>query len=260
MKSFVVLILACFCVGCHGEGVRFTSLHLTNDLPDTFKQRNLYPDESGILKYKLTELVGTVIYKEKGENAYSVKKVILKADYKPTLEVANEALAPIFDALVNKSAGTKGSYLAFAASLDGNDVATVSIRDRNIVHVDNKDVPWELLVQEAKSEKGSASERYWIQGAMLSSLDVTKLVEIKSDASGVLGSTFGVEGKVYNKQSEARHEYKISVRLLNLDKLADKTAEHNLLPIFEILKDPGVQKSFEATGIEIDTVRGTVVR
>jgi hypothetical protein len=251
MKRIACVVLAWMFVGCW-TGIRFAPQYPTNDLPDSFKKRVIYPDESGTLKYKLTQLLGRVVYKEPGVDAYDVKRVVLKPGYATALGLISEADGQIFEGLVDKSAGGKGSYLTFSGSLSTKEVATVSIKDRNVVFVNNNDVPWDLLVEEAKSPKNSpATRRYWIQGALLASLDITRFAEIEADAKGVLGPTIGVEGKVYNKQSQAIHDYKISVQLIDLDRLADKAAVHSLLPLSEILKDPSVLKDLQVTGIEI---------
>ena len=55
---FFLLLMSC----C--SGVKFSPLPLTRDIPETFKNRNLYPDPSGLIRYKLTQIVGSVLYAE----------------------------------------------------------------------------------------------------------------------------------------------------------------------------------------------------
>jgi hypothetical protein len=250
MKTIVYAIIVCAFIGC--GGVSFEALRLSNDLPESFKQRNLYLDESGTVKYKLTELVGRVIYQDSSAHRNDTKTVILAKDYVPALEVIKDADGQIFEGLVNKEASAKGSYLAFAGSLSSKQVASVTIADRNIVYVNNKDIPWAMLLDEAKLSAPKPSiRRLWIQGALLSSIDITKLDSIGSNASGVVGPTLGVEGKVYNKKSESIHDYRVSVLAVDLDKLAELNNVKHLLPITEILKDPEVLKKLYATGVEL---------
>ncbi len=109
--------------------------------------------------------------------------------------------------------------------------------NRSIVFVDNNDVPWDALLKEAKAPKVNPStRRYWIQGALLASLDVARFTEISSNASAVVGATFGAEGKVYNKAGQEIHDYKISVHLIDLDKLADKSPESITILMSDTLK------------------------
>jgi hypothetical protein len=256
MRTLALMLLSCIFLGCPKPGVTFDPLRLTNDLPDTFKKRNLYPDESGILKYKLTELVGRVIYKTPSTEYYSVKKVILNPDYSPVIELISDADGQVFEGLVDRNAALKGSYLAFASDLSVKEVATVSIRDRHTVIVKNKDIPRDSLVAEAEAvQKDSLTRRFWVQGAMLTSLDVARFSEISANASGVVGATFGAEGHVYNKQSQGIHDYRISVLLIDLDGLEELTKRHSILPITELLKDPEVLKGLQATGIVIAKVQ-----
>jgi hypothetical protein len=215
---------------------------MTSDLPDSFKQRNVYPDKSGIWKYKLTQMVGAVVYQEPGQDTYDLKKVVLPNGYTPMLEVIKDADGLVFDGTVNKSAGVKGSYLSFAASLDENEIATFTVTDRNIVFIDNQTVPWDLLHAEAIAAKPNpATRRYWIQGVLLSTLDATQFSEISGNASGVVGPTMGAQAKVYNqsKISKAVHDYRISVQFVDLDKLAQKFPDKVMPAIADILRVVG---------------------
>lgn len=253
MKS-ILFIFSLLLFGC--SGVKFSSVPLTADIPETFKQRNLYPDESGIIKYKLTQLVGSVLYAEPNAKYFDLKKIILKKDYKPYLEVISETDGKVFTGTINKSNNFSASYLSFAASLSSNQLATFSVRDRNIVFIDNNDVPWEALIEEAKITNDNPSRRrYWVQGALLASLDAYKFSEIESDASAVVGPTFGAEGKVYNKGEEEIHDYKISIHLIDLDKLSHFLSNPNIT--ITSFTDSKFVEEISASNVQLLLIRGS---
>jgi hypothetical protein len=228
MRFYPLCTILAICVlfgGCpfSSDGVRFSDVTLTNDIPQSFKDRNVYPDQSGILKYKLEQIAGSIIYHEPNAEYYDLKKIVLPKNYHPVLEIVKDDLGKVFEGTVNRNAAVKGSYLSFAASLDAKSIATFSIRDRVMVFVNSDDVPWEALVREARVQKPNpATKRYWIQGALMSSLDAVMLTEISANASAVVGPTLGAEAKVYNKSGQEIHDYKISVHLIDLDKLAQE--------------------------------------
>jgi hypothetical protein len=247
MKQLFFGFMLCMFVGC--GGVTFEATRLTNDLPETFKQRNLYLDESGTLRYKLTEIVGRVIYQDSAAHRSDVRTVILPESYVPVLEVIKAGDGLVFEGMVDRNAATKGSYLAFAGSLSSKQVAMVSIQDRNLVFIQNRDIPRAKLIEEARQSVPNPSiRRLWIQGALLSSIDIATLDSISRSASGVVGTTIGVEGNVYNKKAEAIHDYRISILALDLDRLAEMDRGTHLLPIAELLNDPNVLKRLSVIG------------
>jgi hypothetical protein len=223
MRYIILLLITSFILGC---GIKFNSVQFTKDVPDSFKDRVVYNDESGLMKYKLTQLVGCVLYEKAPSGHYDMTKVILKKDYEPKLEIIDDANGKIFEGTINQSASIKGSYLSFAASFAENEIATFLIRDRNLVFIDRNDIPDSLLKVEAETPKNDPTKkRYWVRGVILSSIDASCYTEISSNQSGVVGPTVGVEGTVYNKSGREINDYRISLCLLNLDNYSAKTTK-----------------------------------
>ena len=175
------------------------------------------------------------------------------------MEIIKDEDGGVFVGIINKTDNMKGSYLSFAASLSSEEVATFSIRDRNIVFVNNEDVPWDELKAEAKVfNNNPLYRRFWVQGALLASLDVSRYSKIESDASGVVGPTFGVENKVYNKGQEEIHDYKISLYLIDLDKLSQFLAN----PSFNETSflDPNILQDLSPGIVEILKIKDSDIK
>lgn len=213
-----LLLLSC-------SGVKFSQVPLTTEVPAHFLTRNLYADESGLMRYKLPQLVGSVLHVPT-TGSTSLAKVVLREGYTPKLEVIPEAEGKIVSLFVDQGASLSGSYLSFAASLSQEEVARVTICDRNLVHIANSDIPWELLRREAKNRPSSfTGRRLWVRGALLSSVDGSRFTKINADASAVLGETLGAKGNVYNRQGSELHDYRISMDVLDLDALSTHVAD-----------------------------------
>lgn len=201
--------------------------------PAYFSARNSFPDESGLYRYKLTELPGRILYRKPGETKYHFRKVVLKDGYQPRLEVVPDADGRIFDAVIDSKIAASATYLALSASVDAKSMASVHVQDRVLSFIANADVPWTALSSEAGPLEDN-SERYWIQGVLMASLDYTKATEVDLKAGGKLSEAFGANGKVYNKADAATHDYRLSLELIDLRQLAlaNKNMSPSLLPDF----------------------------
>jgi hypothetical protein len=220
MKKAAIYLMAIVCIGC---GVRFKNASFNLTLPDYFKARNLY-DKTDIWRFKMPELVGSVLYLEPKSESYERGRRIAREGYVAKLEVIEDSERKVYYSRVDRSIAAEGSYLLFAANLDASQMADVNIEDVSLVFINDADIPWEELIAEAKRPKSNPeTSRYWVQGALLSTLTINYYTEISSSASGVVGETFGAKGKVYNKQSAASRDFRISLELIDLDKLASAT-------------------------------------
>jgi len=214
-------VLTTFLVGC--TGVKFNSVEMNNSLPEELKNRSLFRDESGLMRYRLTELVGSVLFSTQTPGVYDLRKVILADNYRPKLETVKEEEGKLYTATVDSGAAAEGSYFSFAAKLSAEQIAGVTIQDMALVFVLNNDVPWRKLVSEAHtSNPDPSAKRYWVQGALLTLQSISNFTKISADANGVVGPTMGAKGNVYNKQGLEFRDYKISLRLVDLDKLAQE--------------------------------------
>ena len=185
-----------------------------------FANRNRLPDESGIYRYRLATLPGRVLYKDPGDANYELKSVVLKSGYRPSLEPIKEGDGRIYEGMINQKIAASATYIAISAALDAKSLASVHIQDRVISFIENEDVPWDLLgVEGRKPKPAPGGKRYWVQGALMASLDYRTATEVDVSAGGKLTEAFGANGKVYSKSDSSTHDYRISVYLIDLDNL-----------------------------------------
>jgi hypothetical protein len=222
-RAVVGIFLLVGLAGCDRGGdvhALFDDVPINNQLPKNLKDRNLFDDPSGLYKFNPAELVGWVVNIEPDAKVYVFRKFILAPGYAPIVKSIPEKEGKLFDATIDKGADVSASYLSFAAAFDAKQVATVSIRDWANIFVKNNDVPWDALVREAAVPKENpATGRYWIQGALLTSVDASIFQEANANAK-FAGPTFGANGKVFSKSSEEVHDNLISVQILDIDGLA----------------------------------------
>lgn len=229
MKRAVVFLLAIFimAIAFIGCGVRFKDAPINLELPDDFKTRNLL-DRTAIWRFNMPELVGTVLYLEQ-DGSYSRHRRFVKEGYVAKLRLVEDSEKKIYSSRIDRGIAAEGSYLVFAAKLDAKQIAEVNIEDVSHVFINDADIPWERLVEEAKAQASNPDiSRYWVQAALLSTIKIDYYSEISANASGVVGETFGAKGTVYNKQSTTVHDYKISLLLIDLDRLRSTARQMTL--------------------------------
>jgi len=230
MKKTILCLLVISGIAC---GVKFKDAPINLSLPDYFKARNLY-DRTDIWKFKLPELVGFVIA-DSGSGTYDRLRRIVKEGYEAKLEIIPDADKKVYSSRIDRGAEIEGSYLLFSAGLQANQMAEVTIEDVSLAFINDADIPWERLTTEAGTHPpNSTARRFWIQAALLTTITISYYQEISANASGVVGETFGAKGKVYNKQGTTQKDFKISLELVDLDKLAASTRD---VPI-RIFKSP----------------------
>ena len=221
MKKAILCLLAVSCIAC---GVKFKDAPVNLSLPDYFKTRNLY-DRTDIWRFKLPELVGFIIA-DSGSGTYDRLRRIVKDGYEAKLEIIPDADKKVFSSRIDRGAEAEGSYLLFSAGLKANQMAEVSIEDVSLVFINDADIPWERLRTEAGTHPPNTNaRRFWIQGALLTTITINYYQEISANASGVVGETFGAKGKVYNKQGTTQRDFKISLELVDVDQLAASTRD-----------------------------------
>jgi hypothetical protein len=216
MKKAILWLLAVSCISC---GVKFKDAPVNLSMPDYFKTRNLY-DRTDIWRFKLPELVGLVIA-DSGSGTYDRLRRIVKDGYEAKLEIIPDADKKVYSSRIDRGAAVEGSYLLFSAGLQANQMAELTIEDVSLAFINDADIPWERLRAEAVIQPpNSNARRFWIQGALLTTITINYYQEISANASGVVGETFGAKGKVYNKQGTTQRDFKISLELVDMDQLA----------------------------------------
>jgi len=213
MKRWIVFLMAITFVAC---GVKFNDAPINLVMPDYFKERNLL-DRTEIWRHKLPELVGSIVYLQ-SDGSYSRHRRIVKEGYVANLELVEDPERKVYSSRIDRGAAAEGSYLVFAADLEVSQMAEVNIEDVSLVFINDADVPWEEIYAEANAQAPSTDiRRYWIQGALLTHITIDYYTKISSNASGVVGDTFGAKGNVYNKQGTTSRDFMISLELYDLD-------------------------------------------
>ena len=191
-------------------------------VPAYFSNRNVLPDESGIYRYKLTELPGRLLFKDASDTNYSLMGLVLKSGYRPTLAVIPEEEGKVYEGIINRQTAIDVSYLGLGGAIDDNSLADVQIKDRLLSFIASDDVPWSLLAAEGRRQKPTpTTKRFWIQGVLLATLDYRRATEVDLKAGGKLTEAFGANGKIYNKAESSVHDYRVSVLLVDIDALLD---------------------------------------
>lgn len=224
MRLLTIFFAATVLSSC--AGVKFSNEQLNKNLPEDYKNRNIYP-ETDIFKYKLDSLVGRVLVCKPGQASNRVYdcdlKVtrILKTDPDTKQPIPPEMITPeklVYSSKIDRGAAAQGSYLTFASSFSAEQVAELLITDSSLVFVDDNDIPVsEILSYAENNPKKEGEDRFWIQGALLATLIQRDLVKIKSDAEGVVGNTSGVKGEVYNNRGQESIDYRVSLLMPNID-------------------------------------------
>lgn len=232
MKLLLIIFSAAFLSAC--AGVKFSDERVNKNLPNDFKNRNIYP-ETDIFKYKLDSLVGRILVckpDQVNNRVYDCDlKVtrILKIDSATNHPIPPETITPerlVYSSKIDRGAAAQGSYLTFAGSFSADQVAEILITDSSLVFANDNDVPISSILSYVNSNpKQENEERFWIQGALLATLIQRDLVKIKSDAEGVVGSTSGVKGQVYNNSGQESIDYRISLLMPNIDRDFDPVQE-----------------------------------
>jgi len=229
VRILLLLPLALTLSGC--AGVRFADIPQFNRaLPDDYRNRVLWK-EVDIFKYNLAQLAGHVVTtSDPSGGRFERGARILGRDTVPTLQPIRDGT--LYHSKIDRDASVEGDYLAFAAKLSDRQTADVVIVDTSQVFIPFEEVPVEALLAEAAKERPTPStRRYYIQGVLLATVTTRYGVQIDAGASGVIGSTFGAKGKVFNEEDTVSKDVRISLLLIDLDELTKKHAALNARPM-----------------------------
>lgn len=218
-------------MGC--SGVRFGNLALNEELPEDWKNRNLYHNTS-IFKHQLQDLAGSLLQKREGETEFVRVGRVVNPGYAPALKLMDDG--KVYESKIDRGAEVQGGYLAWAAKLQANQKASVVIQDVSMVFIPYPDIPWKELSRIAISQPPARDvQRYYVQGVLLSSIVIEKYAEIEANASGVIGATIGVAGKVYTREGSVARDFRIALEIIDIDKLHSEI-------LLASDKDPDIRK------------------
>lgn len=199
-------------------GVRFADEGINKGLPEDWKNRIVYK-QTDILKYDISQIPGQILFcTDVAEGEKDCKIQVDRYVKNGTGVLIKTPEAIVYNSKIDSKASAQGSYLAFAAQIQAGHVEEVSITDSIVVYYKFEDVPIaELKRYAATVSSPPGVKRYWIQGALLSTINRNSLTEIDADAKSVIGNTAGVSGKVYNKGITIQNDYRLSFLLADLD-------------------------------------------
>jgi hypothetical protein len=188
-------------------------------LPESFVSRNVLTDPSGLVRYTLEEQVGKLLYRNLQDSSFTVTgRVLLPGDYRPTVQLIDQDQGRIYEGLLSREAAADAAYLAVATKLKGNELATLTVKDRAYSRVPNTQVPWNLLAAEARrSRPRQGTKVYWVQGVLLSSVDYKVATEFDATAGGKMTEAFAANGRLYDKSESTTYDHHVSMDLIDLD-------------------------------------------
>jgi hypothetical protein len=189
------------------DGVKFLSIAPNLDLPKAYTSRSIY--ESGVAAYEFNDLVGNIL-KIKTDNSHSPLRVgiIRTKDSDTSVHIIGEAASlNFYHSFITKGGELKGNYLAFAGGFSKDQMAEYTLFDLAYASILFSQESFDVLTKALKAwvkdhPKSDSSKRIWIKSVVLTSGLYTAGNKIKANASGVLGSTVGVNGSVYNTNTQ----------------------------------------------------------
>ncbi|MBU8900926.1 hypothetical protein KRR26_35545 [Corallococcus sp. M34] len=248
MTRYVWIALFASLLG--GCGVTFSNVpEFNKGLPEDFKRRVLW-NETDLFKYNLEQLAGHVIYSKASAAEYDRGPRLVTNGKSPSFKLIDNG--QVYHSKVDNGAKAEGSYLAFASTMSAEQTADVSIIDTAQVFIPYEDVPVDELVKIAEASAPQGVKRYYIQGVLLASVTTRYGAKINADASGIVGDTFGAKGSVYNEQQAVGRDFRISLLLIDIDRMAMLKKAPQLNPQAK----SAFIKASRADGFQIDRIVG----
>jgi hypothetical protein len=220
-RAFIVtvifFVMMCF-TGC--AGIKFRDRDINLKLSDEMLGRSLFKD-SEILKRHLEEIPGYIAVDDGSGTLQAVLPLQTNGFIPPVTPIKDEKA--FYHSFIDQSAGVQGSYLAIlSADLSTKQTAEVTITETAEAYIPRDKVPWQAIAKWAKDNPPPPGEkRYYVQGALLSSVAKTIYVEVSANATVDGGSAFGAKGKVYatDKSTQTSNFAFIGTHLIDADKI-----------------------------------------
>ncbi len=235
--------------------IRFSETGKNIALPEHFRSRNLF-GAPGPLIYKIEDFAG-IIVEEVGPNRYKRLYKVAALDDDLKLEIPDGKGQPIYESKIDKSAGLKGSYLAFAANFATNHVEHIQIMDIGLVFAAWKKVraAEKEISQWTKENPANGKKRYLVQGALLTLILGTS-TNVVATGSQVSTPVFKVNGEIRRLGSTTRRDYQVSLALIDVSTLIGPGKKALLDPIYRLFRASEKGSSYWAEGKQIDVIHG----
>jgi hypothetical protein len=222
MRSHITALVAMICLSVlTGCGVTFADRVINQPLSTDMLGRSVVKDTE-ILKRHLEEIPGYIVVDGGNGDLEPVVPVLI--DYTPPVTAITGEEA-FYHSIIDRTAGAQGSYLQLiTASLDIKYKAEVTITETAEAFIPKANVPWVKIAQWATDHPPvQGQKRYYVQGALLSTVSSTVYGEVSANANVDGGAAFGAGGKVYatDKTTQTTNRAYIGVHILDVDKVRD---------------------------------------
>ncbi|MFY0602601.1 MAG: hypothetical protein JXQ93_01530 [Flavobacteriaceae bacterium] len=222
-KLLFIAILLTLILSC--KGIEFASTSFNERIPEDLKNRTFWKN-TDIFKYELQQLTGSIIFTKDDGETYERGARIIRENKPPVLKLIKDGY--LYTSKVDNKLQTSVTVLSFSSSLNSKQAVDVKIADISRSFINYEDIPIKKVIDTIKKLELSDYKKYYIQGALLTSIVTTTGTEIDVNAKAVAGSAYGAEAKVYNEKTESIRDYKISLLLIDLDKVGRFITGSNL--------------------------------
>jgi hypothetical protein len=217
-------IVMTFMTGC-STGIKFASVTPNLDLPSAYTSRSIY--QSGVAAYEFQDLVGNILIIKKSSLDNPIRAgVITPTGFKDTVTLISSAASlNYYHSVITKGGALKGNYLAFSADFTDDEMADFTLVDVARASIEFNATTYTDVATQLKTwvqqhpKTDSTIKRIWIKDVVLSSSLYTAGTKISENASGVIGSTLGVNGSVYNTNNQTIKNTIICFEYFDVDDL-----------------------------------------
>jgi len=250
MKSIYLALFVLAFSGCYG--VRFNPASVNDPIPEAFTKRTLYP--AGIAGYDFQDLVGNVLLIREGADPLRI--AIIRPDNYEIKAIPIEDPNNYYRSRIQKGAEVQGTYLAFAAALNVEDMVELTLTDisRAGIAIDSN-VIWENITRKAAEwvkfhpKKDTAVRRLWIKSAVLSRKNLHKYDKISANARSQVGEVTGVKTGVYLKSEQVIKSVILGFEAFDIDELVNQFEISGFIPSSrdDILNNTRVESIIKGT-------------
>jgi hypothetical protein len=258
--KFICLLVFLFTVIGWGPtrqtGVTFASVTPNLSLPPAYTTRSIY--ESGVAAYDFYDLVGNVLVISNDISQQPLRVTIVRpSKYSDSIPIKlltqNESLN-YYHSVITKGAAVQGNYLAFSAKFSDDEIADYTLVDIAQSSINLNQASFTEVANGLRAfvndhpKPANINKRVWVKSVVLSSSLYTAGNKISANASGVLGSTLGVNGSVYNTNNQTIKGTIIGFDYIDVDQLVGALSKGPLTS--ELIKTLEKNKPMVLSGLQ----------
>lgn len=225
MKYFITAIAVCISQAAFTQNVKVKvgNTTLNAPLPKDLTNR-VFWDQTDLFKFNLDQLTGSIIYSEDTTEAFTRGPRIVNEKFPLQIKVIDKGLR--YHEKVDKGFDASLKLLLFSGNIAENQVVEITITDLCYVFMEYEKIPIDSLLKVAKAIS-SGAKKYYIQGALLTSIEEKFHSKVSGNAT-LAGSVFGANGKAYKENEKFTQDFRISLTLIDLEKLKFFAGASNL--------------------------------